>query len=376
LLLAHIHTQQQMQNAQSNSQPPWSWLFGCQAQQLQPLSQLAATDKEAAGGFAQQRPSFAGEHRPADAHDMVCIVDGHACSTSSSRGCHERTNGSSGTTAHGSFCNEVACTALSTEQHNSSSSSNPQMGAGRLANVPDQQGISPQQQQQGQASASSTPTQSAANSSSSSSGAGGGSSTFKQALSGGGPCGSGNPAGLKALGRMLNSEGGKVLGLLGAQLLMHLANLQRGMAALQQHQQGSNSSNSSEQQQQQRPGFWRPRLPWQRQEAAQESAAAASGGGRHSAAWQARQASQQWVVRGTAAEAAMDLREALACYTNAVMLNPGDIDNICRLAKQWSDLTYEPGATVEQIQDVNQRAIEYAERAIMMAPKVMEGARC
>eukprot|EP00775_Hariotina_reticulata_P008960 gene8960-9136_t len=52
------------------------------------------------------------------------------------------------------------------------------------------------------------------------------------------------------------------------------------------------------------------------------------------------------------------------------MLDPGDVDNICRLAKQWSDLTYEPGATVEQIQEVNQRAIEYAERAITMAPKV------
>lgn len=66
----------------------------------------------------------------------------------------------------------------------------------------------------------------------------------------------------------------------------------------------------------------------------------------------------------------MDLREALACYTNAVTLEPGDVELICRLAKQWSDLTYEDGVTVEQIQEVNQKAIEYAERAIAMAPQV------
>lgn len=108
-------------------------------------------------------------------------------------------------------------------------------------------------------------------------------------------------------------------------------------------------------------------MPWQRQgDRGADSAAAA----RKQQAWQASDAVKQWVARGIAAEARMELREALACYTNAVTLDPGDVELICRLAKQWSDLTYEDGATVEQIQEVNTKAVEYAERAIAMAPKV------
>jgi hypothetical protein len=52
------------------------------------------------------------------------------------------------------------------------------------------------------------------------------------------------------------------------------------------------------------------------------------------------------------------------------MLEPVNREYLCRLAKQWSDLTYEDGATVEQIQEVNSKAMEYAERVIAMAPKV------
>eukprot|EP00879_Flechtneria_rotunda_P001833 GHRR01001999.1.p1 GENE.GHRR01001999.1~~GHRR01001999.1.p1 ORF type:complete len:410 (+),score=182.31 GHRR01001999.1:614-1843(+) len=171
---------------------------------------------------------------------------------------------------------------------------------------------------------------------------------------------------LRAFGKAINSEAGKLIGLLGAQLLMHLANLQRGMHALQQQQQQGSLG-----QQQQGFGWW-PRLPWQRQEHSRQGAA---GQGRQqkqqqSAAWQAQEAAQQWVARGMAAEKRIDLREALACYTNAVTLDPGNAANICRLAKQWSDLTYEDGVTVEQIQEVNGKAVEYAERAIALAPKV------
>jgi hypothetical protein len=54
----------------------------------------------------------------------------------------------------------------------------------------------------------------------------------------------------------------------------------------------------------------------------------------------------------------------------AVTLEPGNREYLCRLAKQWSDLTYEEGATVEQIQEVNSKAVEYADRVIAMAPKV------
>jgi tetratricopeptide (TPR) repeat protein len=182
--------------------------------------------------------------------------------------------------------------------------------------------------------------------------------------------GAGQPPGLRALGRAFNGEAGRLLGVLGAQLLVHLANLQRGMAALQQHQQHGGRQQDGEQQQQQRQAPWRPRMPWQRQQAAGADAAAAAA--KQQQARQASEAARQWVSRGVVLEAKMELREALACYINAVTLDPDDVELICRLAKQWSDLTYEDGATVEQIQEVNAKAVEYAERAITMAPKVRE----
>jgi hypothetical protein len=55
------------------------------------------------------------------------------------------------------------------------------------------------------------------------------------------------------------------------------------------------------------------------------------------------------------------------------MLEPGNREYLCRLAKQWSDLTYEDGATVEQIQSVNGKAMEYADRVVAMSPKVRGG---
>lgn len=54
----------------------------------------------------------------------------------------------------------------------------------------------------------------------------------------------------------------------------------------------------------------------------------------------------------------------------AVTLEPSNREYLCRLAKQWSDLTYEEGATVEQIQEVNSKAVEYADRVVAMAPTV------
>jgi hypothetical protein len=59
--------------------------------------------------------------------------------------------------------------------------------------------------------------------------------------------------------------------------------------------------------------------------------------------------------------------------SRAVTLEPGNREYLCRLAKQWSDLTYEDGATVEAIQEVNAKAIEYAERVIAMAPAAPDG---
>ncbi|KAF6257131.1 hypothetical protein COO60DRAFT_33728 [Scenedesmus sp. NREL 46B-D3] len=183
--------------------------------------------------------------------------------------------------------------------------------------------------------------------------------------------GVGQPPGLRALGRALNGEAGKLLGVLGAQLLVHCANLQRGMATLQQHGGRHQDGEQQQQQQQQRQGPWRPRMPWQRQQAAGTDAAAATA--KQQQARQASEAARQWVSRGVVAEAKMELREALACYINAVMLDPDDVELICRLAKQWSDLTYEDGATMEHIQEVNAKAVEYADRAITMAPKSAGG---
>jgi hypothetical protein len=115
-----------------------------------------------------------------------------------------------------------------------------------------------------------------------------------------------------------NGEICKLLGFIGAQLLMHFASIQHGMHQLHQRQQGLAGS----EQQQQGPGFsgWRLRMPWQRQEGAGDAGEAGvnqGASGRSNAAWQAGDAAKQWVCRGIVAERNIELREALACYTNA-----------------------------------------------------------
>jgi len=144
-------------------------------------------------------------------------------------------------------------------------------------------------------------------------------------LSGSSSSGSGSdsPTALKAVGRVFgNGEVCKLLGFIGAQLLMHFASIQHGMHQLHQRQQGLSSHHEQQQQQHQGPGFngWRLRMPWQRQESAagvSEGGLSQGGGSRSNAAWQAGEAAKQWVVRGITAEKNIELREALACYTNA-----------------------------------------------------------
>jgi hypothetical protein len=151
------------------------------------------------------------------------------------------------------------------------------------------------------------------------------SATLSGSSGGGGNSGSGSdsPSALKAVGRVFgNGEVCKLLGFIGAQLLMHFASIQHGMHQLHARQQQQHDGQHSSEQQQ-GPGFggWRLRMPWQRQEG--EGGSGAEGGahggsqGANSAAWQAGEAAKQWVVRGVAAEKAIQLREALACYTNA-----------------------------------------------------------
>eukprot|EP00877_Chromochloris_zofingiensis_P003805 jgi/Chrzof1/13425/Cz07g32160.t1 len=161
--------------------------------------------------------------------------------------------------------------------------------------------------------------------------------------------------GLRALTGHVNCEAAKVAGLLTAQLLMHFANLQRGVA-----RQGDQMNQSLQ---------WRPRFPWQRT----DRAAAPASSSRQHTEWQSSEAARQWVAKGVKAEAKFELREALACYTNAVALEPSNVEYLARLAKQWSDLTYEPGADMAAINEVNMKASEYADRAITLGPQSAVG---
>jgi hypothetical protein len=143
--------------------------------------------------------------------------------------------------------------------------------------------------------------------------------------------------GLRLFSRHINSEAAKLAGLVGAQLLLHFTNLQRVVAHKGDELQGRMP--------------WRHlRLPWQRLSGA--SGADASGslaGGAARAAFQPAEAARRWVAKGVEAERALDLREALSCYQSAVALEPTNLEYVCRLAKQWSDLTYEAGATNAQV---------------------------
>ncbi|KAI8467530.1 MAG: hypothetical protein J3K34DRAFT_481196 [Monoraphidium minutum] len=180
---------------------------------------------------------------------------------------------------------------------------------------------------------------------------------------------------LHSLSRHVNGEAAKVAGVVGAQLLVLLANWQRAAAAQSESLHG--------------------RLPWRRGGGADRDGGAAGGaaaagrgwrlpwarggggagapgergaGGR-GAPWDAAGAARDWLARGAAAERALDLREALSCYQSALSLQPSSLEYLCRVAKQWSDLTYEPGAGPAQAVEANSKAVEFAERAVALAPE-------
>lgn len=150
-------------------------------------------------------------------------------------------------------------------------------------------------------------------------------------------------------------------GLIGAQLLLQFSNLQRGL-----------SQHGTPQGEQLQGNFpWRNlRLPWQRGGSSGEASGGAAARGNTRSTFQPSDAARRWVGRGIEAERAFDLREALSCYQGAVALEPTNLEYLCRLAKQWSDLTYEEGASSTQIAEANTKGVEYAERAIALAPKV------
>lgn len=183
---------------------------------------------------------------------------------------------------------------------------------------------------------------------------------------GGGP---GTDEPLLLLGRHMQGEAGRLVGVLGTQLVLALTNAQRRL-----RNGGSVADEAATP-----PGIgfgpFRLRLPWQRAGPDAEGSARSGGDGDSgsSSAWQVAAAARSWVAKGVAAERAFDLRGALACYTNAVALEPGNMEHICRLAKQWSDLTYEPGADQAQIVEANGKAVTYAERAVALAPGAAAG---
>jgi tetratricopeptide (TPR) repeat protein len=187
----------------------------------------------------------------------------------------------------------------------------------------------------------------------------------------------GGDHGLHSLSRHVNSEAGKAAGVVGAQLLLLITNWQRGVAEhgellhrrlLPWRRNGSAAAPA--------PGAdadrasargWR--LPWHRG-GARGGAGDARGGERGGGGWGAAERAREWVAKGAAAERAFDLREALACYSSALALQPASLEYLCRVAKQWSDLTYEPGAGDAQAVEANTKAVEYAERAVALAPQV------
>jgi hypothetical protein len=169
--------------------------------------------------------------------------------------------------------------------------------------------------------------------------------------------------GLRMLSRHINSEAAKVAGVVGAQLLVHFGNLQRGLAA---HGETLTARLPWA------GGGGGLQLPWvwHRGGGAGGAAAAGHGAAAARAAFEPAEAARRWLAQGIAAERALDLREALSCYQSAVALEPTSLEYLVRLAKQWSDLTYEPGATAAAIVAANERGVEYAERAIALYPKV------
>jgi hypothetical protein len=173
-------------------------------------------------------------------------------------------------------------------------------------------------------------------------------------------------AGMRLLSRHVSAEASKLAGMavgavavVGSHLLLNLSNLHRATDAGGAHA-----------------APWLGlRLPWQH---GRGDGGAAGADGHHGsgagaaarAAFEPAEAARRWLGRGQAAEKALDLREALSCYQSAVALQPGDLECVCRLAKVMSDLTYEPGASNEQVVEVNAKAVEYAERGVALAPKV------
>ena len=191
----------------------------------------------------------------------------------------------------------------------------------------------------------------------------------------------------------LGVELAKVAGFAGAQLLLHLHNAQRAVAAgrgggeQQPDKQQQHKQQQDKQQQQHEGARGAPWMHWWRAPWARDGGAGGGGGGgarggraggsgAHAAAAAAAAAlspeaaaAARWVRLGDDAERRLDPRAALACYQEALALQPADAAHLCRVAKQWSDLTYEPGALPAAIADVNARAAACADRAIKLAPE-------
>ncbi|BDA42221.1 probable regulator of microtubule dynamics protein 3 [Coccomyxa sp. Obi] len=90
----------------------------------------------------------------------------------------------------------------------------------------------------------------------------------------------------------------------------------------------------------------------------------------------ARATAEALIKKGKEHEREMDVRAALRCYEDANKLVPNTVDTLCLAAKAWSDVTYldeietnkREGLSIQDKQNVNLKAMEYAKQAITMSP--------
>ncbi len=158
-------------------------------------------------------------------------------------------------------------------------------------------------------------------------------------------------------------QAAKLAGVVAAHVLIHLASWQRSAP---EHGEDFH-----------RRLPWRHlRLPWHHGGGAGadgarggKDGAARGGGAKRQRALECERA-RRFVAQGISAERAMRLREALECYQAALALDPDNLEYICRVAKQYSDLSYEDGATAASVVEANTLAMEYADKAIALAPEV------
>lgn len=177
----------------------------------------------------------------------------------------------------------------------------------------------------------------------------------------------------------LNHEATKLASLVGSHLVIRLAQVQAMAASV--HSGRSNHGHEPP---------WRPLtnlFAGVRRRMREKLAASERALSRRSAHRTPR-AVLHWMERGTAAERATDLHDAVRCFEQAMALDPSNVEVIARLCKQLSDMVFMEGATLPLIEEVRRNPVQcagcvcrYYALCIVMLPAVrvvlavfMEGA--